>query len=349
MNLQYIVSYLKDVLVREPLMLWRWYSMRRGGRRTEKRDGLGAQNDALKGVFDTPIQADGANIGDCGAMVFCADGRMPHGGMFDRLKGAVSVYAAAKVLGRDFRICFTSPFVLERYLEPNVYDWRIGEDGRCESVCGARPVVMYGEWSNPRRLLKRRHREAQFYYGYDSLAYINRRCGTQFDWGELYGELFRPTAYLQQYIDDCKRGLGDNYVAVHLRFMNLLGDKTEFDVDPTLPASEQESLMVRALAELRGVMARNSGKRVLLATDSATFVERVHREEPEVQFIPGEIKHIGTAAETSDGAVVKMFIDYYMIAGAERVYNIVGPGMWPSAFPEYAAKIGRCPFERVRF
>ena len=131
--------------------------------------------------------------------------------------------------------------------------------------------------------------------------------------------------------------------------MNLLGDKTEFDADPTLPASEQESLMTRALAELRGVMERNCGKRILLATDSATFVERVRREEPEVQFIPGEIRHIGTAAETSDGAVVKMFVDYYMIAGAERVYNIVGPGMWPSAFPEYAAKIGRCPFERVRF
>lgn len=333
MNLQYIVSYLKDVLVREPGMLIRAYSVRRSRKQAPGHGAVGGCDNTCR----------------AGAMVFCADGRMPHGGMFDRLKGAVSVYAAAKVLGRDFRICFTSPFVLERYLEPNVYDWRIGEDGRCESVCGARPVVMYGEWSNPRRLLKRRHREAQFYYGYDSLAYINRRCGTQFDWGELYGELFRPTAYLQQYIDDCKRGLGDNYVAVHLRFMNLLGDKTEFDVDPTLPASEQESLMVRALAELRGVMARNSGKRVLLATDSATFVERVHREEPEVQFIPGEIKHIGTAAETSDGAVVKMFIDYYMIAGAERVYNIVGPGMWPSAFPEYAAKIGRCPFERVRF
>lgn len=318
MSKQYILSYLKDVLVREPLMMRRWYSMRCG-------------------------------CAHGGAMVFCADGRMPHGGMFDRLKGAVSVFAASKVLHRDFRICFTSPFVLERYLEPNGYDWRLGKAGRCESVCGARPVVMYGEWSNPWRLLKRRRREAHFYYGYDSLEYINRRCGMQFDWGELYGELFRPTAYLQQYIDECKRDLGDGYVAVHLRFMNLLGDKTEFDVDPTLPASEQESLMTRALAELRGVMERNCGKRILLATDSATFVERVRREEPEVQFIPGEIKHIGTAAETSDGAVVKMFIDYYMIAGAERVYNIVGPGMWPSAFPEYAAKIGRCPFERVRF
>lgn len=318
MNKQYILSYLKDVLMREPLMMRRWYSMRRG-------------------------------CAHGGAMVFCADGRMPHGGMFDRLKGAVSVYAASKVLHRDFRICFTSPFVLERYLEPNGYDWRLGKAGRCESVCGARPVVMYGEWSNPRRLLKRRRREAHFYYGYDSLEYINRCCGMQFDWGELYGELFRPTAYLQRYIDECKRGFGGDYVAVHLRFMNLLGDKMEYDIDPTLPSSEQDSLKARALAALRGVMAQNVGSKVLLATDSANFSAFVRREQPDVQFIPGEIKHIGTAAETSDGAVVKMFIDYYMIAGAERVYNIVGPGMWPSAFPEYAAKIGRCPFERVRF
>ena len=333
MNLQYIVSYLKDVLVREPLMLWRGYSMRRS-----RKQALG--HGAAGGCADTRR---------AGAMVFCADGRMPHGGMFDRLKGAVSVYAAAKVLGRDFHICVTSPIVLEKYLEPNAYDWRLGAEGRCDSAWCARPVVMYGEWNNPRLLLKRRRREAHFYYGYNSLEYINRCCGMQFDWGELYGELFRPTAYLQQYIDDCKQGLGKEYVAVHLRFMNLLGDKTEFDSDPTLPRAEQESLTMRALASLREVMQRNCGKRILLATDSATFVERVRREEPEVCFIPGEIKHIGTAQHTSDGAVVKMFVDYYMIAGAERVYNLVGPGMWPSAFPEYAAKIGRCPFERICF
>ncbi|MGM9803096.1 MAG: hypothetical protein ACI308_02860 [Muribaculaceae bacterium] len=335
---QYLLSYLKDVLWREPRMLWRWYRWTSVSAQNSKDVG---QKSVGRGLAIK--QTNGR------AMVFCADGRMPHGGMFDRLKGAISVYAAAQVLHRDFRICFTSPFVLERYLEPNSYDWRLCEGGRSKSMWQARPVVMYGEWSNPRRLLKRRHRETHFYYGYDSLEYISNRCGKKFDWGELYGELFKPTAYLQQYIDDCKHGLGDGYVAVHLRFMNLLGDKMEYDIDPTLPAAEQQSLKARALAALREVIEKNVGYKVLLATDSESFSAYVSSEQPDVQFIPGEIKHIGTSAETSDEAVVKMFIDYYMIAGAKRVYNIVGPGMWPSAFPEYAAKIGRCPFERVHF
>ena len=32
---------------------------------------------------------------------------------------------------------------------------------------------------------------------------------------------------------------------------------------------------------------------------------------------------------------------------AQKVYSIVGKGLYPSAFPEYSAKIGNKPFERI--
>lgn len=47
------------------------------------------------------------------------------GGLSDRLRGIVSVYAECKRQGRPFRIVF-EPLHLEDYLAPNVYDWRIG-------------------------------------------------------------------------------------------------------------------------------------------------------------------------------------------------------------------------------
>lgn len=284
-----------------------------------------------------------------GRMVFCADGKFAHGGMFDRLKGAISVYAASKVLNSDFRINFTSPFQLEKYLEPNEYDWRIQNGKYEESVLTSRLIFMYGECDNPYRLLKKRKKDAHFYYGFDSLDYINQRCGTSFVWGDLYRELFKPTAYLQKYIDEEKTNIRTDYIAIHLRFMNLLGDKMEFECDPTLTIDKQGNLKKCALMELRKIVDENGGLKVLLVTDSRNFAEYVNAEVSDLYMIPGEIRHIGTVDETSDEANIKMFLDYYMIAGAKKVYNLVGPGMWKSAFSEYAAKIGGCLFERIEF
>ena len=53
------------------------------------------------------------------------DGRTDHYGMTDRLRGIVSAYAVSKEMGYDFRIYFITPFQLEDYLQPNLFDWTI--------------------------------------------------------------------------------------------------------------------------------------------------------------------------------------------------------------------------------
>ncbi|MCF0243806.1 MAG: hypothetical protein HUK06_03445 [Bacteroidaceae bacterium] len=314
-----------DVFVREPRLIYKYYVNQRS----------------------TP-PSGGWGTGP--RMVFKADGRFPHGGMFDRLKGAISVYAAAQCIGREFRIAFTHPFDLRDYLVPNEYDWRIDESELKKRWPAARPIFMYGEYGNPVRLVKRRRGESHFYYGYNSLDWLNKRYGRNYEFGELYRQLFRPTEKLQRYIDHYKAEIGGGYIAVHFRFMNLIGDSTEFtDVNPTLPAEEQERLIERSLEQLRILAEKHSGKVIMLATDSARFVSIVKERMPAVYVVPGEIRHIGTAEDNSDASTVKMFLDYYLIAGAEKVYNLVSEGMWKSAFPEYAAKIGGVEFERVFF
>lgn len=282
------------------------------------------------------------------AMVFMADGRFPHGGMFDRLKGAISVYAASKAMGRDFRISFTHPFDLRRYLEPNAYDWDIDASGLEHNWPGATPVFMYGEWGNPARLLKRRPRESHFYYGYNSLDYINAKCGTDYEFGALYRELFRPTPLLLLHLDAQSAAIGGNYIAIHFRFMNLIGDRNEYsDINPTLPGDRQDELIRKSLEQISIISARHPDCRVLLATDSARFTDIASGHFPDIYTVPGTIRHIGTATDNSDGSNLKMFVDYYMMAGARKIYNLVSDSMWKSAFPEYAAKIGDKPFERI--
>lgn len=211
----------------------------------------------------------------------------------------------------------------------------------------SRPLFLYGECYDPKRLFKNRGYEAHFYYGYDSLDVINEKYGTAFEWGDLYRELFTPTPYLQQYMDYYQNEIGKDYIAVHTRFLNLLGDKVETSINPELPTSDKEKLM-KLMADKIKEIASTGYKKVMLASDSMMFINYVKKEIPEVYVIPGTVKHIDTAGETNDAENIKMFLDYYLISGAKRVYSLVGEGMWPSAFPEYAAKIGGVEFERTR-
>lgn len=278
--------------------------------------------------------------------VFMVDGKIPHGGMFDRLKGAVSIYAVAKSLGKEFKIYFVYPFELRKYLEPNQYDWTIDEDELCFHFPAARPVRAYGEYKHPVRLWKERKGETHFYYGYDSLDKINAHFGTSYQWGELYRELFRPTLQLQMLIDYYKAEIGGRYMVVHMRFLNLLGDKVETDINPELSAEDKQELMIQCYGKMEELM-RKSGLRVMLASDSMTFIHYAVNRSPRIYVVPGRVKHIDTAGTTSDDDNLKMFVDYHLIASAEKVYNIVGKGMWPSAFSEYPAMVGNESFERI--
>lgn len=276
--------------------------------------------------------------------IFMVDGRISHGGMFDRLKGLISIYAIAKSTGKEFRISWTFPFSLEKYLQPTSYDWRIHEEEMNWS--NYRNIIAYGEFQNPSRIWKIREKETHFYYGYNSLNRINAQFRTNYDWGKLYNELFTPTPYLQKHLDFYKSEIGGEYIAIHTRFMNLLGDKTETDINPELEHTDAQDLMSKAVHEIKKI---GSNLKIMIASDSMTFISYVKKELPNAYIVPGTVKHIDTAGNTDDTENIKMFTDYYLISGAKKVYSLWHQGMWKSAFPEYAAMIGNVPFERIEF
>jgi hypothetical protein len=86
----------------------------------------------------------------------------------------------------------------------------------------------------------------------------------------------------------------------------------------------------------------------MLASDSMLFINYAKNAMEDIYVIPGVVKHIDTAKQVNDSENLKMFLDYYLISNAEKVYSIVSDEMWPSAFPEYAAKIGNIAFERIK-
>ncbi|MDD7256925.1 MAG: hypothetical protein PUH24_01360 [Prevotellaceae bacterium] len=315
-----ILIQILDMVYREPKLIFTYYRQPRAGR-----------------FFQTT------------RYIFMVDGRVGHGGMFDRLKGLISVYAVAKSQQKDFRIHWTYPFTLEKYLVPNHYDWRVDEASIVYHYPQSRPLFLYGECYAPCRLMKNRQRESHFYYGYNSLKEINERFSTHYNWGTLYRELFKPSPYLQKYLDHYQNEIGSGYIAVHTRFLNLLGDKTETDINPELSEEERLELMNKAVAKIQEIHACHPSSRMMLATDSMTFIRYAQERIPDLYVVPGTVKHIDTAGETDDSENIKMFTDYYLLAQANKVYSLWHEGMWKSAFPEYAAVIGEVEFERLIF
>ena len=87
-------------------------------------------------------------------LIYFADGKTFHGGLTDRFKGIISLYAFSHMAKIDFRIEFTSPFLLTQLLVPNQYNWCFTEDEVISyNILESKYMFMIGEnFSN--RLLK---------------------------------------------------------------------------------------------------------------------------------------------------------------------------------------------------
>lgn len=281
-------------------------------------------------------------------VIMMIDGRTLHGGMADRLRGCLGVYALCKKRGIPFHINWNYPFDLSLFLEPNSYDWRI-DPGKIvyetpESLVLAvfTSGLPFGESAYDRYLLLkniRSNRHAQYHIYSNTILDRSR-------WSSLYQELFRPSPLLQEAIDANLKQLGPRYVSFTFRFQQLLGDFKEGNYK-ILEAGERERLIARCLDELRALIdSVPESFRILVTSDSITFLNRA-RELPRTYIIPGAVAHMNYREES--GVFLKSFVDFYLIMGAEKVHLLQTGEMYNSGFPRFAAEVGRKPFILHRF
>ncbi|MGN1245530.1 MAG: hypothetical protein ACI4UN_02750 [Muribaculaceae bacterium] len=288
----------------------------------------------------------------CIAMV---DGESFHGGMCDRFKGIISLYAYCKYNNLPFRIRYTFPFKLEDYLVPAQYDWTLKDGEYTDNPLYHRVLYMRGEHYATRLLHYFPTRQVHFYTNRDLLSHINGAycdAGIKgYDWGELYRELFKPGAALKQRIDEILAEIGGDYDAAVFRFQNLLGDFKEYHFKALTEKSEVEDLLAKCLDYVKQLRASSPCKRLLVTSDSITFLRRVAQIDG-VYVIPGTLSHMdcskhGNAPANAADGYLKSFLDFYMISMAQKIYRVGTPLMYQSEFPVYAAKINDRPFESV--
>ena len=273
------------------------------------------------------------------------------GGLSDRLRGIVSVYAECKRQGRPFRIVF-EPLHLEDYLAPNEYDWRIGEDEIDWDLAKSYPCVLLTYHNDS-------HNRWQHFVQSSVLrSYFRKHCHqlhvftnmipSDEEYRTLFHELFKPADDLQQLIGYHLEKLGGekNYISCTFRFRQLLGDFKEGGA--TLPVAKRQPYIQQCVQTVERLHELHPEKRILVTADSHTFLdELVAVSLPYVYVMPGKVVHLGFTSDASKAVYMKSFLDMYMISYADIVYLVRDKLMYHSGFPYRAALLGGTNYEEV--
>ena len=281
-------------------------------------------------------------------IIYSLDGKLFTNGLVDRLRGVVNSYAYAKANNLEFRIEHKSPFPLEEFLTPNTCDWILQPFEKSYNLRYASPVCMLDNPNETGESLLKLSKERQYHFYTNSgnlISFINKTKGTSYTIASLYNELFTPSQKLKDEIDKQKEILGDNYISISFRFMQLMGDLVDIHGE-TLSDAEQKKLTEACITQIERVKEQHpSVDKILVTSDSQKFIDSVSNI-PYVYVIPGEIGHIG---HMGGDIFMKTFLDFYMIAGAKKVYLGVGNKMYRSNFSHFAAQIQGKPFELIKF
>lgn len=268
-----------------------------------------------------------------------ADGRMLHGGLADRLRSYISYYGFCKEHGLRFAINFTSPFRLEDYLVPNSYDWTLKPGEQSYNTGESRPLFFKSSGAMTAMERKFQKKLVKKYLLADDFKqchlYSNFSFGEE-KFGEYFNELFKPSERIEKLLKKCREELGEGYISVSTRFLELLGDFKEPKTKHILSADEQQALIGQCKGIVERIHSENPDVKILLASDSQRFLDNC-RDLDYIYIPEGEISHIDTKDESDH---TKTIVDFLLISGASKVFQIKCGEMYDGNFSLRAAQAG---------
>jgi hypothetical protein len=285
------------------------------------------------------------------SLVLICDGKIFHMGLADRLRGIVAAYKTSKELGIPFYIHYVHPHLLELFLQPNKYNWKINETDLCYNLKYAVPIINRMDISPQKghnNLLKKlqSYSKKQIHY-YTNDSY----CLYDFTdvFATLFAELFKPSELLQQRIDKEIETIGEKFIGLTFRFQNLLGDFNERGFKTIENDNERKELLDKVLAKIHQIKSTYPEyNRFFITSDSVTFLAEA-RKLPFVHIVGGTRTHIDNTNDSSVETHISTYIDFFVLSKADKLINVITGAMYKSGFPRVAAKIGNIPFERLEF
>lgn len=285
-----------------------------------------------------------AGLRECVAVF---DGRVNGGGLCDRLWGAVSTYLYCKDNGIPFRLYFVVPFELSDYLLPAEVDWKIEKDALIYDRRVAEPLVIkclgFEREDDMGIIGKSFSRGVRQLHVYTNAHSMRKR------FNEGFNDLFKPSKELADAIGDVLSRNGDDYVSISFRFVRLFGDFEDVNWPVLRDEKSREEMIQRGLAAVERVKKIHPGKKVLVTTDSTTFLGRV-KDVDRVFVVEGDIKHVDFSdSGTEKLPHLKTFLDLMLISRAKHVYLGINDLVYRSTFAKTASQIGNRPFDMLEF
>lgn len=282
-------------------------------------------------------------------LIICMfDGRCLHGGLADRIKGIVTVYALSKQLGYDFRINFYHPFNISRVYQPNLYNWQITQEEisyntKDSAVCNLVGISSVFSPKQEERLiiktLKQNKKQIHIYVN----SSLSQRYG---DFHTLYHELFKQSDSFELEMTPYLNDLGDSYICVGARFAGSLGGFV--DANKELSDSEKFKLINNAINILVKIHNQHPDKKIYLATDSDKF-STIATELDYVSSLKINRSHIDQGGQESFDTLKGSIIDFIIASNASHIIQIQGQGMYIGGFTHTASYLNNAPYELLKF
>jgi hypothetical protein len=278
-------------------------------------------------------------------IIVCFDGLFPHGGLVDRLKGIISFYQIAQILGYDFKIIFNNPFDLNLFLEPNNVDWQIDTSKMRWHPTKSKTLYLVNNFNvNPLKLIK--NSKAKQFYVYANIDYGKtnfRDLNTEQlenKWRSDFNHLFKKSELLQAKLNEIAT---DPFIAFHSRFTTLMGDFK--DTTTKNLSKDQQNTLCNNLVTIINRVKTEQNKSAFVFSDSINFIKFV-KQNTQVNIVEGNPFHMDNFINNNniDGHL-KTLIDFFMIAKSDTVYFLNVKPMYNSSFSKYAAIVGQANFE----
>ncbi|GHT51944.1 hypothetical protein AGMMS49982_10830 [Bacteroidia bacterium] len=280
-------------------------------------------------------------------IICMVDGKMHHGGLSDRLRGFVSIYAYCKKHNYQFKIFFRYPFRLEDYLVPNTYNWQISEADISYNSIDSKAVVLLSADRENEQIIQEKLAEKLLKQDYKQIHIYTNTDYAGANFTLLFHELFKPSVELQKQIDNILALINAKYIAIAFRFQSLLGDFKDEANLPSLTGKDRELLIAECLEAIKQIDRTDTNhSKIVVTSDSKTFINRAQTID-NVFIIPGNIIHIDY--NTNDNGNMKTFWDLYVLSFAEKIYQVKNNTMFKSGFAKRAASINAVPYEEYLF
>lgn len=286
-------------------------------------------------------------------IIYMADGKCNPGGLCDRLWGILSLYKISKKLNMPFFINFTEPFNLSDYLSPNSVDWFIKKN---EIVSNKSQVNLLYVFCASGRFGYDLYKESviQMKYIYNNIhdrnsqyqVYTNAHfVENPLEFSVLFHELFIPNKHLVDAINYNQIKIKDKYIAIVLRFQNLLGDFEEGKIMP-LEEQKQQNLINKLHNKIVEIHQETYNYKILVTSDSRKFLDSLVNLDF-VYTIPGKVVHMSFTEEKDYETHLKSFIDLYMVSQAEKIFLLISDRMYRSGFAKFASMINNKSYSEI--